>query len=335
MGIASHRLKIQVTPYVQNNGRQVYLITLHGTVPIQHRGNTYHIPIRIWLANNYPKNAPTLLVTPTPEMAISSNQHVDQNGTVYLPYLRDWAKKYPRVSLQELLAYASSEFSAAPPVYAKAKPRNYQPPQYQETLESRKAKKAMEEKQRQERQEMEKRQEEKKNKDTLLVKAKSLVEVEFSKYNTEITKEIDGLLSKQTILDEGPGKIDASLERLDEEKTRLEELLSQIEKKTEETKEWVEKNESKDKIDINKAVFMNNTWSKQLIEAVAEDHAIDDTLDCLDKALADDTLAVDEFLKHTRKLARKQFNCRALAMKILEAQAKASGRMRHHSVHGF
>ena len=35
---------------------------------------------------------------------------------------------------------------------------------------------------------------------------------------------------------------------------------------------------------MDKAVYMKDTWSKQLLEALAEDYAVEDTMEALDKA---------------------------------------------------
>jgi len=53
-------------------------------------GNTYNIPIAIWLLNTHPYNAPMVFLKPTPEMRIKVSKYVMSDGKVHLPYLREW-----------------------------------------------------------------------------------------------------------------------------------------------------------------------------------------------------------------------------------------------------
>ena len=53
-------------------------------------GNTYNIPLAVWLTKNHPQHPPIVFVTPTSGMAIQPSQFVDTNGMVYLPYLNEW-----------------------------------------------------------------------------------------------------------------------------------------------------------------------------------------------------------------------------------------------------
>jgi hypothetical protein len=53
-------------------------------------GNTYNIPICLWLLDTYPYNPPICFVKPTSSMTIKTGKHVDANGKIYLPYLHEW-----------------------------------------------------------------------------------------------------------------------------------------------------------------------------------------------------------------------------------------------------
>ncbi len=59
-----------------------------------------------------------------------------------------------------------------------------------------------------------------------------------------------------------------------------------------------------------------------MFEAVAEDHAIEDVMFELDRALQDDRIEIKAFLKEIRKLATRQFQSRAIAIKIRKQQAE-------------
>ena len=66
------------------------MICLSGTIPMPYKGNTYNIPVNIWIHADYPTQAPIVLVTPTKDMQIKPSKIVDNNGRVYLPYLHEW-----------------------------------------------------------------------------------------------------------------------------------------------------------------------------------------------------------------------------------------------------
>ena len=76
-----------------------------------------------------------------------------------------------------------------------------------------------------------------------------------------------------------------------------------------------------------KLVQFEDTWSKQMFEAVSEDLAIEDVMFELDRALQEERLALPLFLKEIRKLAHRQFQARALALKIrgLQQERAAQG----------
>jgi len=57
----------------------------------------------------------------------------------------------------------------------------------------------------------------------------------------------------------------------------------------------------------------------QLFNLVAEDLAIEDTMEVLAKALDYERISLDVFLKETRKLAREQFLIKALVNKIVKS----------------
>lgn len=70
-------------------------------------------------------------------------------------------------------------------------------------------------------------------------------------------------------------------------------------------------------------VLATSIVGNQLVELVAEDNAIEDTLYQLGRALNAERIGLDMFLKQTRMLAREQFMKRALANKISQAMGWA------------
>jgi ESCRT-I complex subunit TSG101 len=107
------------------------VLLLRGTIPMQYKGITYHLPIDLYLPPNYPYVCPTVYVRPVSTMSIKPNhKHVGLDGMVYLPYLAQWKPPPPSTSttikstltgsnLKELVAWMSQLFGNEPPCFAK------------------------------------------------------------------------------------------------------------------------------------------------------------------------------------------------------------------------
>ncbi|KAJ3074811.1 hypothetical protein HK102_005723 [Quaeritorhiza haematococci] len=118
--------------YTHDDGRSLVLLCLHGTIPISFRGNTYNIPVALWIPRNYPMQPPTVFVTPTANMLIRPSKHVDLSGRVYHPFLAYW---HTRVEsrISQFIKILQDIFAAEPPVYTKPStppPTSYQPVSY-------------------------------------------------------------------------------------------------------------------------------------------------------------------------------------------------------------
>lgn len=112
-------LNFKTEPFVFNDGSRKDLVNLQGTVPVNFKGNVYHIPICIWVMDTHPNNAPMCYVTPTQDMNIKVSNFVDHNGKIYLPYLHEWIPH--KSDLGSLIQVMIVIFGDHPPVYAKPK----------------------------------------------------------------------------------------------------------------------------------------------------------------------------------------------------------------------
>ncbi|XP_043915324.1 tumor susceptibility gene 101 protein isoform X1 [Protopterus annectens] len=117
-------LKPVMDAYVFNDGTSRELMSLSGTIPVIYRGNTYNIPVCLWLLDTYPYNPPICFVKPTNTMMIKTGKHVDANGKIYLPYLHEW--KHPQSELLGLIQVMTVVFGEEPPVFSRpAVPATY------------------------------------------------------------------------------------------------------------------------------------------------------------------------------------------------------------------
>lgn len=81
--------------YISNVGQTSLLVQLRGTVPIQFKGNTYNIPVEVWIPKAYPRQAPMCYVTPTAAMNVRKTQDVELDGLVVGgEYVRTWERKW-------------------------------------------------------------------------------------------------------------------------------------------------------------------------------------------------------------------------------------------------
>ena len=101
------------------NGVKQELVALTGTIPVNYKGNTYNIPVAIYIPNDYPYSPPICYVKPTADMMIKQGRHVDASGKVYLPYLSDW--KNDQSDLLGVIQVMIIVFGESPPVYQKPK----------------------------------------------------------------------------------------------------------------------------------------------------------------------------------------------------------------------
>ncbi|XP_064921300.1 ubiquitin-conjugating enzyme E2 variant 3 isoform X2 [Columba livia] len=76
--------------YTFKDGSQKELLNFSGTVPVKY-GNSYNIPIRLWILDSHPFAPPICFLKPTANMGISVGKHVDAHGRIYLPYLQNWS----------------------------------------------------------------------------------------------------------------------------------------------------------------------------------------------------------------------------------------------------
>ncbi|XP_073515559.1 tumor susceptibility gene 101 protein-like [Phyllobates terribilis] len=104
--------------YVFNDGTTRELVNLSGTIPVRYKGNTYNIPLCLWLLDTYPHTPPICFVKPTSTMTIKTGKHVDANGKIYLPYLHEW--KHPPSDLLGLIQILIVVFGEEPPVFSRS-----------------------------------------------------------------------------------------------------------------------------------------------------------------------------------------------------------------------
>jgi len=310
-------LRLAVDYHTFPDGRRERLLKMHGTIPINYRGNVYNIPITVWFEYSFPQLPPLAYVTPTADMAVQQNhRHVDTAGKMYLQGLHAWGF---RSSLTDLIVEMTSAFSRAPPVYAKPNNQpvkhnynqpNYQqqqqhssshrpsaqatPPSYNQHVQSSSATK----------------------KQQLLEECTNKMKSTLKEELGKLTNEIARVQKKQIEIEKRKKKVDASLRDGESEKQKLEQRKIDLVTETSKVEIWIQNNEHQASIDVDTIVSASDTYSNQLFEATAEDYAYTDILYELDACLGDELIDIQKYLRHVQKIARKQYMARALAQKV-------------------
>ncbi|XP_035183537.1 ubiquitin-conjugating enzyme E2 variant 3 isoform X3 [Oxyura jamaicensis] len=101
--------------YTFKDGSQKDLLNFSGTVPVKY-GNSYNIPIRLWILDSHPFAPPICFLKPTANMGISVGKHVDAHGRIYLPYLQNWS--HPKSTIVGLIKEMIAKFEEELPLYS-------------------------------------------------------------------------------------------------------------------------------------------------------------------------------------------------------------------------
>ncbi|KAL6300171.1 UEV domain-containing protein [Sparassis latifolia] len=115
-------LRPKTDVYTYDDGRTQLLLCLHGLVPISFRGAAYNIPVAVWLTREHPREPPIAYVVPTADMLVRPGSDVDVSGKCHIQYLSNWEHKPEGCNLTALFEAMQDAFSHLPPVYAKPKP---------------------------------------------------------------------------------------------------------------------------------------------------------------------------------------------------------------------
>uniref|UniRef100_A0A8D2JE76 Tumor susceptibility 101 n=1 Tax=Varanus komodoensis TaxID=61221 RepID=A0A8D2JE76_VARKO len=360
MAVSENQLKKMLTKYKYRD------LTVQETVSVivQYKdlkpvmdsyGNTYNIPICLWLLDTYPFNPPICFVKPTSTMTIKTGKHVDANGKIYLPYLHEW--KHPLSDLIGLIQVMIVVFGEEPPVFSRptisapypsyqatgppntsympglpsgmspfppgplANPSGfpnypYPPPSGQFPATT----------------------------STPLYPSQppvttvgssrdgtisedtiraSLISAVSDKLRWRMKEEMDraqaelnALKRTEEDLKKGHQKLEEMVTRLDQEVAEVDKNIDLLKKKDEELSSALEKMESQsENNDIDEVIIPTAPLYKQILNLYAEENAIEDTIFYLGEALRRGVIDLDIFLKHVRLLSRKQFQLRALMQK--------------------
>ncbi|KAG0339963.1 hypothetical protein BG000_000972 [Podila horticola] len=135
-------------------------------------------------------------------------------------------------------------------------------------------------------------------------------------FNTASSREMDNLVTVNKQLNDAESRTKAEIQSLRDLHTKIQyniatlsRCIEQLTAKIEQIRSWPE--EPVDEIICGSSVVHN-----QLFELVAEEIAIEDTIYYLGKALSQDKVELNAYMKHLRNLSREQFMKKALIKKV-------------------
>ncbi|RKP08826.1 UEV domain-containing protein [Thamnocephalis sphaerospora] len=319
----------------QPGGQADTPLCFRGTIPITFHGQTYHIPLGIWLPSAYPDQAPNVFVLPTERMAVRTGSCVDAGGHVVHPYLAVWTER-ANVDLVQLCDMLQTSFSQEPPVYAcgtsaeatgsdivpaatgpvqdpfTQAPRVEGPLDYraifgnsgdaggQGSLRAT-SNSGLSPASRTHQQ--------------LLETVREKLRERLAVFRADTSERVNRVLADNAKLTESERTIDAAHARLISVEAELDEELGELLAKARELAAATDKLASEPDFASDELIRGQLPIHTQIFDLTAKEHAIDDTIDQLSTALRRGGVELATFLKIVRRLAREQFMCKALLAK--------------------
>lgn len=305
--------------YTSETGLPALLLNLTGPLPTVIAGQTYGIPIEVWIPKLYPSSPPLIYVRPTASMRIAPSDYVDTNGKC----LFQWTLQTELIAVLRML---QEVFSFAPPVYAvqEVPQAATAPPQYTKQVVHPKpdpvpykpikdimnsindpvplpANPAPQ------------------KVDALKHLEEALQAVSTQIRDEETAKDSQALQHANEVLDwmdqaldEEQGQLEAAKQQYETNIRLLNERIEQAEKITKAAKAHADKN-----LPLEELIYPETPNDMKVFNAATEDRAIGDTIHALGKVLDNEAIPIDVFIKNVRFLARQQFLARAEALNCI------------------
>lgn len=137
---------------------------------------------------------------------------------------------------------------------------------------------------------------------------------------SQVQAETDSLKRTRDELTQGQAKLGSMVARLEQETQQMGDSIAVLEAKKEELERLGDKLEGVEEVPVDELVSPSTPLYKQLMAAVAEEAATEDTVYFLGEALRRGAVDCEVFLRQARDVSRRQFLMRAT---ILQCRKKA------------
>lgn len=285
------------------DGSSTNLLVARGCLSVPGSGSApavpVPVPVTIWLHEDYPTIGPMVFVNPAPGSSIHRDHpFVDySSGLTTTPYLTTWA--HPRCGLSDLARNLVKVFSKDHPFRSPPPSRSPSPGAIHSALVS---------------------------KTEALDRLSGMVHYDISDLRLRGDEEVEDLLKLQEQLHERATFASGIMRGLECERAGLEAKVRGLEREAGRISDWLEGLDlnsgamdgvSGDGVDGIDGVFEAvDEGSRLRLEFSAKEMAIEDTIYALDGAIEREALSFEAYIKHVRALAREQFQCVAMRMKL-------------------
>ncbi|XWS46904.1 hypothetical protein CRYUN_Cryun14cG0108100 [Craigia yunnanensis] len=273
--------------FMHNDGTEVNLLCASGCVHVSN--STPSIPLIIWIHENYPQKAPLVFVSLDPMTPIHHHHpFVDTSGAISPPYVLTW--KYPPCNLSDLLHNLVQLFSRDHP-FSYLPTTSFTHP----SLVSRKE---------------------------ALDRLVGMLYYDMVALQASTFEEIEELSLLQEELKRRDRFTTSMISEMEQERKNLKERSNNWAEETDRLVNWLRVNDRRPimalaagNVEIEDA-FEIDEKSRVRLDSSAADLAIEEVLYKLDKALEQEAVSFDSYIRQVRSLAREQFFHRALEMKL-------------------
>ncbi|KAF9201440.1 hypothetical protein BGZ49_008312 [Haplosporangium sp. Z 27] len=298
---------------------------------------TYNIPVALWLPTSYPSVAPIVFVTPTAQMLVKAGKFVDISGRCYHPYLAYWSNKSDS-NLVDLISVMQTVFSQEPPVYAKSNVSTQQQQQQQSsptlgvypspTTSLRPAppiltysprttsSSAMSPQSQQSRYPTPTFGSSSQQLTPQQAQLYTKLQTALLEFNTTSSGEMHNLVTVNKKLNDAEDRTKSELQGLKELNTKIQHNITSLTSTIEQLDANIEQIRALPDNPVEEIIYGSSVVHNQLFELVAEEIAIEDTIYYLGKALSQDKVELNAYMKHLRNLSREQFMKKALIKKV-------------------
>lgn len=272
--------------FTHDDGTSVLLLNAKGSLYISH--NAPPIPLTIWLHQCYPYAPPLVFISLTPTTPIRQHHpFVDASGAATSPYLHTWG--HPRSNLCGLARNLVRIFAQHPPFFTLSCNKPSTSPFLASKREA-------------------------------LDRLVGSLHCDVVSLQAQVEQDVEELTRQQMMLVERAKSISTIALDLESEQKRVKGMLVEMAGQIDLLQNWLRVNELNSRVaalDGELEVFeAADEESNQILESMAGDHAIEDLLYELDKAMEEGLVTFAAYMKHVRLLAREQFFHRATYVKL-------------------
>ncbi|OWM75221.1 hypothetical protein CDL15_Pgr023742 [Punica granatum] len=285
---------LSIDTFFHNDGTSTKLLVARGSLPIS-GFSAPAVPVTIWLHENYPTVGPIVFVLADPGCNIHPDHpFVDSSsGLTSTPYLSTWS--YPRCSLSDLARNLAKLFSKDHPFW------NSQPSSGSAAHPTRASK------------------------TEALDRLSGIIHYDITVLRSTVDEEVQDLLGLQEELCARCAATSRIVRELKSERADLKGKVRELEREAGRIYEWQDSlnlepaftgSARRDTEDVIDSVFeVDGEKSRLILDCLASERAIEDTIYALDKAIEIGAVRFETYIKQVRVLAREQFQCIDMRMK--------------------